>query len=178
MAFAGDILRVDEESILMVGGFSESPMLRAAIESAFPNKRVIMPNEPGLAVLKGAVIFGHSSGEIVSRISKYTYGIKMYSYFDPARHPESRRITRNGSSQVRGTFNKLVEVGQPVSVNDTYKGIACSPTEGTGFTIKLFASPEKDPIFVDDPGCIAIGEVDVECNPVVWWNRLEGEGYT
>jgi hypothetical protein len=34
----------------MVGGFSESPMLRNAVERAFPNQTLIIPEEAGLAV--------------------------------------------------------------------------------------------------------------------------------
>jgi hypothetical protein len=37
----------------MVGGFSESPMLRDAVERAFPNHSLIIPQEAGLAVLRG-----------------------------------------------------------------------------------------------------------------------------
>lgn len=49
----------DVSTLLMVGGFSESPMMQDAIIKAFPDKRVIVPEEAGLAVLKGAVMFGH-----------------------------------------------------------------------------------------------------------------------
>lgn len=47
------------QTILMVGGFSESPVLQGAIRENFPKLRVIVPPEAGLAVLKGAVLFGH-----------------------------------------------------------------------------------------------------------------------
>ena len=47
-------------TILMVGGFSESPMLQELIKKSFTNKKVIIPIDAGLAVLKGAVIYGHS----------------------------------------------------------------------------------------------------------------------
>lgn len=49
----------DVSTLLMVGGFSESPFMQDAIMKAFPDKRVIVPEEAGLAVLKGAVMFGH-----------------------------------------------------------------------------------------------------------------------
>lgn len=54
-SFSGDSL----SRILLVGGFSESPMVLKAIRELFPNKKVIAPADPGLAVLKGAVLFGH-----------------------------------------------------------------------------------------------------------------------
>lgn len=51
----------DVSTLLMVGGFSESHMMLDAVKNAFPAKRVIVPVDAGLAVLKGAVLFGHRS---------------------------------------------------------------------------------------------------------------------
>nr|XP_019921191.2 heat shock 70 kDa protein 12B [Crassostrea gigas] len=55
----------DVSTLLMVGGFSESPIMQDAIMKAFPAKRVIVPVDAGLAVLKGAVLFGHQSNSIL-----------------------------------------------------------------------------------------------------------------
>jgi hypothetical protein len=44
----------------MVGGFSESTILQEHIKKGFPDKNLFIPKEAGLAVLKGAVIFGHT----------------------------------------------------------------------------------------------------------------------
>lgn len=55
----------DVSTLLMVGGFSESPIMQDAIMKAFPAKRVIVPVDAGLAVLKGAVLFGHQSNTIL-----------------------------------------------------------------------------------------------------------------
>jgi len=152
-------------TILMVGGFSESPMLQDAIRKAFPNKIVITPHEAGLAVLKGAVIFGHKSDEIVSRIAKYSYGLKCWSTFDPSKHPRDRMVIENGKQQVRGTFSKLVEVGESVSPDSPSKPRGFLPVgEAYSFTIKLYASPRSDPIFVDEEDCWLVGEVSVDCN--------------
>lgn len=63
------------DSILMVGGFSESPILQKRIRAAFPDHRVVVPNEAGLAVLRGAVLFGHNPSIVSERIAKYSYGI-------------------------------------------------------------------------------------------------------
>ena len=154
------------ETILMVGGFSESPMVRHAVEKGFQDKRIIVPHEAGLAVLKGAVIYGHNDHVITSRISRYTYGIKMYNAFKPGIHPESRKvINAYGDAKVRGVFKKLIEAGKSVSHDDTFEGIECCPygPHSTGFTLKLFATPNKNPQYVDEPDCINIGEVYVDC---------------
>ena len=46
-------------NILMVGGFSQCSMMQEAVYKAFPNNQIIIPEEPGFSVLKGAVLFGH-----------------------------------------------------------------------------------------------------------------------
>lgn len=56
----------DIEIILIVGGFSECPLLQNEIKISFPNKRIVNPREGSIAVMKGAVLFGHSA-EIIAR---------------------------------------------------------------------------------------------------------------
>ena len=154
-------------SILMVGGFSESPMIRHAVEEAFPDKRVISPHEAGLAVLKGAVIFGHNENVITQRISKFTYGLKVRGRYNPNKHSTDRMyIDDNREKMVHGVFDKLVEVGQPVSADKPCLGKTMYTPSGKGyysFGLKLFASPDKNPVYVDDEGCINVGEVLVDC---------------
>lgn len=64
----------DVSTLLLVGGFSESPILRKAIRKAFRDKRIIHPEHPSLAILEGTVIYGHSPMSVKTRICKYTYG--------------------------------------------------------------------------------------------------------
>ena len=77
----------DVSSILLVGGFAESPMLQEAVKEAFRNKKVIVPQDAGLAVLKGAVLYGHQPKTISARVCKYTYGVEIMKIFDNAIHP-------------------------------------------------------------------------------------------
>lgn len=44
--------------ILLVGGYSESPMLQETFKTEFKGKRIIIPQDYSLAVMKGVVIFG------------------------------------------------------------------------------------------------------------------------
>ena len=50
----------DVSSILLVGGFAESPMLQEAVKEAFSEIKVTVPQDAGLAVLKGAVLYVNS----------------------------------------------------------------------------------------------------------------------
>ena len=51
----------DIHYIFMVGGFSENEYLQSAIKDKFeqPHCKVLIPNEAQLAIIKGAVIYGH-----------------------------------------------------------------------------------------------------------------------
>ena len=50
----------DVFSILLVGGFAESPMLQEDVKEAFSEIKVTVPQDAGLAVLKGAVVYVNS----------------------------------------------------------------------------------------------------------------------
>ena len=68
----------DTKYIIMVGGFSGSPFLQNMFKKEFPYIHVIIPPEPELATVMGAVIFGHKGREIsvidrtpCSRVEKF-----------------------------------------------------------------------------------------------------------
>ncbi|XP_060607561.1 heat shock 70 kDa protein 12A-like [Ruditapes philippinarum] len=94
------------EAIVMVGGFSESPMLQETVRSRFPDLRIIVPDEAGLAVLKGAVIYGHSPTTISQRVSKYTYGTNVQVAFDADKHPLERMKQTDTGVKCRNVFSK------------------------------------------------------------------------
>ena len=49
----------DVNNIFLVGGFAECELVQAAVKNAFEGRIVIIPEEATLAMLKGAVMFGH-----------------------------------------------------------------------------------------------------------------------
>jgi hypothetical protein len=59
--------------------------------------KISLPEEAGLSVLKGAVLFGHKPGYIASRVSN---GADISPLFDPDKHEQRRKFT----SVVEGTF--------------------------------------------------------------------------
>ncbi|XP_060606755.1 heat shock 70 kDa protein 12A-like [Ruditapes philippinarum] len=87
-----------------------------SVKEAFSNKRIIVPSEPGLAVLKGAVLFGHDPLVMKSRVSKYTYGIEIIDKFVEGLSPERYRVFENGIYKCRYTFCPFVRAGELVPV--------------------------------------------------------------
>ena len=122
--------------ILMVGGYSESNLLQTRVREAFPQKTVICPNQAGLAVLKGAVIFGHNPGAISERISRYTYGTNVSG----------------------DRFDKLVEVGEKLQVGKSNRVevyTALSENQEC-MSVNIYISPNENPIMLSEKGCVQI----------------------
>ncbi|KAL4230425.1 Heat shock 70 kDa protein 12A [Mactra antiquata] len=163
-----DLLRVPScrniDAIVMVGGFSESPLLQHAIKQTFSSTQVIIPNEAGLAVLRGAVIFGHKPSMITSRISKYTYGTDISPEFDPAKHSFFKgKIDKDGVHRCHGKFSTLVKSGDTLEVgkaqNEEIYSTVFDEQEEMGMDI--YVAHNKVPEYIDDDGCYRIGTFSV-----------------
>ena len=151
------------KAILMVGGFSDSPMLQNAVRNAFPNLNVIIPKDASSAVLRGAVICGHDPKFISTRVAKYSYGIKTCSEFIEGVHPESRKITMEGEDYCDKVFHKHVEKGQFLNIGEAPTEVPYSTCEGDQEVVScpVYASDLTNPLFVDE-GCSFIGELRVD----------------
>lgn len=138
--------------ILMVGGFSESYMLQDAVKTAFSTKKVIIPKEAGLAVLKGAVVFGHEPSTIQFRVSKYTYGIRTLGEFNFKQHPMSRiKITDAGEVLCEGVFSKHVEIDQQIQIGvpQSEKKYSVTKKDQTSMSFPIYISKKQNPKYVD-----------------------------
>ncbi|XP_033743088.1 heat shock 70 kDa protein 12B-like isoform X2 [Pecten maximus] len=152
------------KSILMVGGFSESFVLQNEIKTNFPNLRIIVPREAGLAILKGAVIFGFEPKAIKSRVCKYTYGVKMSLPFDAEKHDAPNRYaTSTGKVLCNNLFDIHVRVGDNVDIGKPQIVTTYKPSEPsqTKMSFKVYASTEKNPKYVTDSGCTKIGQLNI-----------------
>ncbi|XP_069112501.1 heat shock 70 kDa protein 12A-like [Argopecten irradians] len=149
--------------LLLVGGFSESPLVQAAIKKAFADKRVIIPNEAGLAVLKGAVIFGHKPETIASRIIRYSYGVRIVPDFDVMKHRNDKKCRISGIDRCNDVFSSFMKAGTSVPVH--HQEICSYSTTvpcQSSMQLKIFHSPEESPEYTDDDNCQQLGEMDIE----------------
>ncbi|OWF51207.1 heat shock 70 kDa protein 12B-like [Mizuhopecten yessoensis] len=153
-------------TLLMVGGFSECVLIQDAIKSNLSDKRVIIPEEAGLAVVKGAVLFGHNPLTIISRKSKYTYGISITRNFKSG-DPVEKRINVRGIDKCSTVFSKHVEVNQTVSVGEALETQTYRPlyADSTSVVVKIFTSDDENPRYTTDPLCNYLGKIDVPLSP-------------
>lgn len=131
------------KTIVMVGGFSESPILQQKMKSAFKSKGIstIVPREAGLAVLKGAVIYGHSPDSIAERVCRYTYGNEVFPY----------------------KFDIHARKGQKIKVGYETPEIIRTPLIASTeqVSVEIYSSESENPTLVTQPGCNKIGELKI-----------------
>lgn len=151
-------------SILLVGGFAESSVVRDSVKSHFEKRlRISSPSSSSSAILRGAVMFGMDPSVISSRICPYTYGFNMQKRFDREIHPTNRKVIIDGKEFVKNAFDKHLEKGQT-----TYMNI---PVKEHPYRVKLhqrsiawniYQSKDKYPIFCDELGCKHVGKIRLD----------------
>ena len=153
----------DTKVFLLVGGFSESDIVHSALKSALPNASVLNPPEPGLAVLKGAVIFGHSPIAVSSRIAKYSYGVNISPPFDNRIHPADRRVIIDGQARCKDMFKRYIEKGARLTYGMFFQGKHITVKEyQTEMLLKIYVSSSKNPRFCDEAGTEYAGNLVVK----------------
>ncbi|KAJ8298440.1 hypothetical protein KUTeg_024971 [Tegillarca granosa] len=160
-------------TILMVGGFSESAMLRHAVQKKFAGMRIIMPYEAGLSVLKGAVQYGFNPQIITTRVCKFTYGIETLNDFDDQVHPQSKKIFISGECYCNDCFSKHVEIGQSVKVGEATEERTYFPIteDQRSMRLAVYVSEDANPQYTTDSSCTYLGELTVDLPDEVEKNK-------
>ncbi|XP_052819968.1 heat shock 70 kDa protein 12A-like [Mya arenaria] len=161
------------QTIILVGGFGESPYVQERMRNEIAGVRLIVPPDAGLAVLKGVLRFGHNPDIVPSRIMKYTYGMASYNTFDEKKHQGKKKVMLNGTWQVRDYFNVFVRVNEEVGV-DHQMTIKSHPHCKLSIT-PVFRTTQVNPEYTTDPGCELLGAIKLENSSDVPFKEQEIE---
>jgi hypothetical protein len=146
--------------IVLVGGFSGCKIIQDNIKSFFPSYRVIVPEDAELAVLKGAVLFGHKPDYIVARIARYTYGVKCQEDFNPDIHEPGRCVVINGKKKCRNIFKLYIKAESVVKLGANITGglQTTAPLQRI-IAFPIFQSTIECPQYTDVEGCTKLGSL-------------------
>lgn len=164
-------------TILMVGGFSECELIQDAVRAEIgAPRRLIIPEEAGLAVLKGAVLFGHQPRVVSRRIARYTYGIQSWPDWDADMHPETKKVTINGQVRCKDVFFKYITKGEQITAGHEVSQIfqALKPDETT-LECTVYTSSDENPRYITDPSCQRLGILTIQLPPHTAGQTLEIE---
>ncbi|XP_062602142.1 heat shock 70 kDa protein 12A-like [Saccostrea cucullata] len=153
----------DVETVLLVGGFSECYIIQEMIKKEMKDKHLILPEEPSLAVLKGAVYMGHVPDAVTTHISNYSYGVQNWPDFDPSKHPEEKKIRVGNQDRCRDVFMKFVTRGDKIKPGHRkcYILEVIKPDEDI-LQCSIYLSHKPDPKFIDEKGVSQVGSLQIK----------------
>ncbi|KAL5021285.1 hypothetical protein ScPMuIL_000440 [Solemya velum] len=149
--------------ILLVGGFSESSLVSKAVREEFGQVDVRVAIDPGISVLKGAVLFGFAPSTIISRVTRFTYGMHRSEPFQEGKHNPEFKVEMDGTQRCQNIFQILVTKDMSIPVDHVIKRRSKTLYEGQkSIPYKMYVSKSKTPTYVKDDGCSLIGSEIVE----------------
>ncbi|MER5214140.1 Hsp70 family protein [Streptomyces sp. NPDC002838] len=156
----GPVKGVDQ--IVIVGGLARSTYLRDRIAQRFGGEvKVLMPQDPAVAVLGGAVHFAYNPAVIWGRRSKYTYGYECAMPFRDGIDPKGKRfVSEDGDVMCNDRFKVVVRRGDAVGVDEVVEtSLSVIQRSIRTFDIGLLATFSDDPQYIDEEGCERVGAV-------------------
>lgn len=144
----------DVKLLFLVGGFAESVLLQDAVKKQFGRRfKILVPNNAGIAVVQGAVMFGQRPGIIASRFVPTTYGIEVYRRFDASVHPIEKMDEVEGVIYCKGCLDVLVKEGEIIQVEEK-RHFSYAPTTSsqTAVGVEFYTPSNPDARYISDPG--------------------------
>lgn len=167
--------------VLLVGGFSECPMLQDEIKKVFSDKTIVNPRDGSIAVMKGAVLFGHSAeiiarkrieqghqlhdmgdlkvSECVVRKSRAFYGVATDVHFIEGEHlPVHRYTNEEGYVMCSDIFDCLIGKNQEMEIGTTVFEKTFRSSSTSEANVEIYRSDKKVK-YCHDEGCQNIGNI-------------------
>ncbi|VDI16454.1 Hypothetical predicted protein [Mytilus galloprovincialis] len=153
----------DINILMIVGELSEGKMVQDAMHKYFgESKTVIIPNEAGMAILKGAVLFAFQPMHKGTHTAKYTYGVKCWSDWNPELYPASKEVIINDKSKCKDIFYTLLSKEDTFTTGFTVSTIISVATNSRNtFDCLIFISSNLKPRFTTDPSCKQLSHIKV-----------------
>lgn len=151
--------------MVLVGGFGQCDLLQQRLLATFGGQcTVLMPYEAQLAVVRGAVMYGHQPQAIRARVATRTYGYGCSVRFKPGVHREEYKRIDSDGPYCSHIFSKIISVGESVTPGTkiTESLTASDENYARGYTTQdILSSASPDPMYTTDPGVIQLAELKV-----------------
>ncbi|XP_053376860.1 heat shock 70 kDa protein 12A-like [Mercenaria mercenaria] len=153
------------ETLVLVGGYSESPFVRERIQEKCPIARIVLENDARLAVLKGAVMMGFKPRNIIERRAKYTYGFACAEEFIQGVHPRTLQFAHEGKTFCGLIFKKLIQKGQILKYGQKFTMSTNTPMASQNkkheiLETCLYRSTCESPKYcTEDEDCVLVGKI-------------------
>ncbi|CAC5405256.1 unnamed protein product [Mytilus coruscus] len=144
-------------SILLVGGFAECKMVQNAMKTVFPSINIILQEDSGVIVLKGAVLFGYKSDIISSRRARYTYGLRKREPFNESIHDKKRKTIIGRKTYCYNIFDPFMDINTSIPLGHTIEKMYSTHGE-TGCSFQVYITDSDNVKYTDTGECTLLGE--------------------
>ncbi|XP_053402976.1 heat shock 70 kDa protein 12B-like [Mercenaria mercenaria] len=153
--------------LILVGGMAGSNVVQDVLKTELEGKtniqRIIVPPEPELAILKGAVMFGHQPRSIFQRVIRYTYGLRKAKLFNPDVHPEDRMVALHGIDFITDVFCPFISAGSRAPVGFmSYDSLTSIEPFQKVIEIDVYFSSDLNPTYVTDKNTWLLGKIEYQ----------------
>ncbi|GMH39755.1 hypothetical protein BSKO_07653 [Bryopsis sp. KO-2023] len=157
------------DRIVMAGGFANCGLLQQAMREKFEDRtRVIVGLSPDTLIVEGAGIFGARPMElVVSRKSKYTFGVKALRRYD-YRNLDHRRIDRAdvvscGGREMINQFSVHGRVGDDLAVDSKTPMLYYRPENEnqSEAPVIVLITKSRDVFMANEPGVEELATITV-----------------
>lgn len=153
------------QTMLLVGGFANSSLLREELMNEFSHKyRVLIPCDAAIAVVQGAVLFGKNPDKITERVVSTTYGADASRDFDKTVHlREHLWILADGRPKCRNLFIPFIKENEIARSGESIKEMYSPVYENDSkLTFGFYVTTNPECKYVTDVGVTKIGSVTVQ----------------
>ena len=155
------------KTLIFVGGYCSNQILTKLIKDGL-NKitTYLLPSNPSLAIMEGAVLFGIEPKSINMRKAKYTIGMELNVPWDDKIHSEKGTKFYDEERQnwyCKKCFVKFIEINQNLKYGEKISQFSTPQDKEQTFVISQFYKTKKpNPVFIFEEGIIKIGEFELE----------------
>jgi molecular chaperone DnaK (HSP70) len=153
----------DIKTLVLVGGFANSIIIQNVIQKKFPDITILMPTDPELSVMQGAVLYGYESTPILHMKAKYSYGIAIAMPYNVHEHNDDKRFTADGRPLCTDLFHRYIELGENIRIGEFVRtgSIFINRKDQRYLNVPIYLSSIDSPLYTSDNSCHFLGKVRI-----------------
>ena len=157
-------LDINIHTIYLVGGYGGTKYIYKKLKHALNSRQydIIVPTNPSLAVVQGAVMWKKNPQIIKARRADATYGIRLCQDFDESKHDSFYKFYNNDQQKdfCDNIFCVFLQKGELVETDQLFS-INLNPiTENEKMTVTIYSTPNTDVQYtVDKQGQLLVTKI-------------------
>jgi len=167
------------EVAVLVGGFAESPYLRARLGAHLGahGARLLVPEQPSVAVLAGAVHYAYDRSALRNWRSPLTYGVTAAQDFRPGVDPEHLKLPdADGRLLCNRRFDAFVTSEESVDNGRTVSRVYVPVLADTSvMSLELLTCPRPGVQYVDDQDVTVVANLRLDLTSCMHLPRAKRE---